>query len=129
MGMEYREWMGDDYETADEILDDVMRGGNFGRKDFQRAYEGLFMCDRDKGNLERGRVLQLFSSLNTIIDTKWTAAKKFPLLYPIGWVYFSTKYFFKLLLKKKHLNIFAAYKKSGQRKKKYKKLRVFEPEK
>ena len=129
MGMEHRAWMGDDYETADEILSDILIGGNFGKKDFRRAYEGLFTCDRDKGNLRRGRIFQLFSSMNSIIDTKWSAAKKFPLLYPVGWLFFSAKYFFKLLFKKKRLNIFAAYKKSGQRIKKYSKLRVFEPEK
>ena len=33
MGMPYRDWMGDDYETAEVLLEDIIYGGNCGRKD------------------------------------------------------------------------------------------------
>ena len=128
MGMPHKDWMGDDYETADELLEDILSGGNFGRKDKQRSYEGMFIADRDTGDMSRGRLIQIFSSLNNIVDSHWRAAKKCPLLYPIGWVYFSLRYLIRVLLGKRKMNLVDTYQKSGQRREKYEKLRVFKPE-
>lgn len=128
MGMPHKDWMGDDYETADELLEDILSGGNFGRKDKQRSYEGMFIADRDTGDMSRGRLIQIFSSLNNIVDSHWRAAKKCPVLYPIGWAYFSLRYLMRVLLGKRKMNLVDTYQKSGQRRKKYKKLRVFQPE-
>jgi hypothetical protein len=128
MGMPHKDWMGDDYETADELLEDILSGGNFGRKDKQRSYEGMFIADRDTGDMSRGRLIQIFSSLNNIVDSHWRAAKKCPVLYPIGWAYFSLRYLIRVLLGKRKMNLVDTYQKSGQRRKKYEKLRVFQPE-
>lgn len=128
MGMEHRTWMGDDYETADELLEDILSGGNFGKKDENRKYEGLLICDRDGANFQKSRFTVLLHSLNRIVDIHWRAAKKFPLLYPIGWVFFSTRYLIRVLLGKRTLHPIDNYKKSGERKKKYAKIRLFEPE-
>ena len=128
MGMPHKDWMGDDYETADELLEDILSGGNFGRKDKQRSYEGMFIADRDTGDMSRGRLIQIFSSLNNIVDSHWRAAKTCPLLYPIGWVYFSLRYLIRVLLGKRKMNLVNIYQKSGQRREKYEKLRVFKPE-
>jgi hypothetical protein len=128
MGMPYKEWMGNDYETADELLEDIVYGGNFGRKDKQRSYEGMFIADRDTGDMSKGRLIQIFSSLNDIVDSRWRVAKKCPLLYPIGWAYFSLRYLIRVLLGKRKMNLLDTYQKSGHRREKYAKFRVFEPE-
>lgn len=128
LGMTHREWMGDDYDTAEELLLDIMRGGNFGRKDRRRVYEGMFICDRDAGNVKRGRLGILISSMNRAVDYKWRSAKSFPLLYPIGWIYFFVRYLFRVIIGKRKINLIDNYRKSGERKKKYAKLKVFDPE-
>lgn len=128
LGMPYQEWMGDDKETATELMMDILAGGNFGRKDRQRAYEGLFISDHGKDGVKTNRLIQVFKSLNRIVDSHWKAAKKFPLLYPFGWAYFSLRYLIRVLLGKRKLNLVDTYVKSGERKELYKKLNLFEPE-
>lgn len=128
MGMEYKEWMGEDFDTADEILEDIIVGGNFGKKDRQRVYEGLFISSRTSGEMKKGRLYQIFGSLNGIVDLKWRLAKKIWLLYPIGWVYFSIRYLVRVISGKRKLNLIDTYRKSGKRKKKYSKVKIFDPE-
>lgn len=129
LGIAHREWMGEDYDTADELLLDIMYGGNFGRKDRRRVYEGMLICDRGAGNVQSGRFSILVSSMNRMVNYNWRSAKKFPILYPIGWAYFSLRYLFRVITGKRKLNLIDNYRKSGERKDKYAKLRVFEPEK
>lgn len=128
MNMQYKAWMGDDYETADELLEDIIYGGNFGRKDRQRSYEGMFIYDKNSNDTDRGPLYQIFKSLNKIVDYNWKSAKKIPLLYPIGWVYFSMRYLIRVMLGKRKMNLVDTYQKSGQRKEMYSKLKSFEPE-
>lgn len=128
MGMPYKEWMGNDYETADALLEDIIYGGNFGRKDKQRSYEGLFIYDKNSGDIDKGRLSQLFKSMNAIVDYNWKSAKKIPLLYPVGWVYFSLRYLIRVLLGKRKMNLVDTYQKSGKRREIYSKIRSFEPE-
>ena len=67
-------------------------------------------------------------SLNQIVADNWKLAAKIPLLYPIGWVYFSIRYLIRVILGKRKLNLVDTYVKSGERKELYKKLNLFEPE-
>ena len=128
LGMAHKEWMGDDYGTAEELLLDIICGGNFGKKDRSRVYEGMFVCDRDAGNVKSSRLKILMSSMNHIVEQNWRAAKKLPLLYPIGWAYFSGRYLLRVLMGKRKFNPIDNYRKSGERKEKYARLKVFEPE-
>lgn len=128
MGMAHKDWMGNDYNTADELLEDIIDGGNFGRKDRQRTYEGLFIYDSNTGDIKKGRLRQIFSSLNNIVNYYWKSAKKFPLLYPVGWAYFSMRYLIRVMQGKRKMNLIDTYQKSGKRKEKYSKIKVFEPE-
>lgn len=129
MGMEHKAWMGDDYSTAEELLSDILYGGNFGRKDKQRSYEGLFIFDKNEGDIKKGRISIMFKSLNRMVDGNWKSAKKFVLLYPVGWVYFSLRYILRVIMGKRKMNLVGTYQKSGQRRNLYSKIRCFEPEK
>ena len=128
LGVTYQEWMGNDRETAKALLLDILSGGNFGRKDKQRAYEGFFISNHGKDGVKTNRIIQVFKSLNQLVDNYWKAAAKFPLLYPIGWIYFSIRYLIRVILGKRKLNLVDTYVKSGERKELYKKLNLFEPE-
>lgn len=128
MGMPYRSWMGDDRGTAAELMADILAGGNFGRKDGQRAYEGLLISDRGKNGVHTNRFVQIIISLNNLTRNYWKIVDKLPILYPVGWVYFSVRYLVRLLLGKRKLNVSDALKQSERRRAFYAKLRLFEPE-
>jgi len=128
MGMPYREWMGDDRDTARELLADILEGGNFGRKDRQRAYEGFFISDGASDGRKNNRIIQAFKSLNRLVDSYWKGAKKFPLLYPVGWIWFSLRFLFRLVTGKRKVAVFDAYSESKKRQELYEKLNILKPE-
>lgn len=128
IGMPYKKWMGDEHTLARELISDILLGGNFGRKDKQRKYEGMFISDRGKNGMDTNRFVQAFRSLNRIVRSYWKIVERIPLLYPIGWLYFSFRYLFRLITGKRKLDIANTYKQSGKRKEFYKQLRIFEPE-
>ena len=128
MGMPYKSWMGDDAETADELLMDILSGGNFGRKDKQRGYESA-LISRDIGNMENNRLNNLFKWSLRVVDSHWSVAKKLPFLYPFGWIIFGTRFFVRWLFGKRHLDVVSAYKKGKDRGDLYERMSVFTPEK
>ena len=128
MGMPYRAWMGEDRDTAQALLEDILSGGNFGRKSRQRGYESFFVSDNAMGGVKRNRVLQAIRSVNCVVDSHWRAARKFPLLYPIGWVYFSIRFLIKRLQGKRNVAIMEAYVTSRKRKALYERLHLLNPE-
>ena len=131
MGMPYRAWMGEDRDTARELLSDILAGGNFGRKDRQRAYEGFFIAEDGTAEARSNGFgfAQAFRSLNRLIENHWPAAKKCFLLYPIGWVFFPCRYMIRRLLGKRKVSILKSYRDSKKRKDLYQKLRLLKPEK
>lgn len=128
MGMPYCEWMGEDHNTAKELLLDILKSGNFGRKDRQRAYEGFFISDGAADACKNNRIIQAFKSLNGLVDSYWKGAEKFPLLYPIGWMYFSVRFLVRLVLGKRKVDVFDAYSESKKRQELYEKLNILKPE-
>ncbi len=128
LGMPYKAWMGDDNDTADALMKDILYGGNFGRKDKQRVYEGMFISGAKTPNVKENRLKNVFSSLNSIVDSHWNFAKKCPIVYPFGWIYFSLKFLFRVMLGKRKMNIVDTYKKSNARADVYESLNLFIPE-
>ena len=128
LGMARREWMGDDFELANALLADILEGGNFGRKDKQRTYEGLFISDNVTAGTSQNRLVQIVHSMNRMVDYKWKAAKKMPLLYPVGWIWLSVRFLCRVIAGKRRLNLANTLKKSNQRKALYNSLALFKPE-
>ena len=128
LGMPYREWMGEDRQTARALFEDILIGGNFGSKDRQRIYEGYFISDSRRTTVKRNRILQAVSSVNDLVDRYWSLPQRFPILYPFGWIYFSLRFFFRCLTGKRKTNVLLAYSESKKRKELYESLRLFTPE-
>ena len=126
MGLPRQAWMGEDDVLAEELLQDILAGGNFGRKDHARPYEGMLISNRGKDGVGKNRIVQGFSSLNRIVRSQWPVTAKCPLLYPIGWIYFPLRYFFRVLTgKRKSLNALQAYENSGKRQELYSRLQLY----
>ena len=129
LGMSYKDWMGNDYATADALIEDIARGGNFGKREKDRGFEVLFISDRNTSYSKQPRFIRAIRSMNILIRQRWKAAKKCPLLYPIGWVYFSMRFFYKKLTGRHKVKLMDSYKKSGKRIQLYQSLDLFKPEK
>ncbi len=129
LGMPHKEWMGEDYATADALIEDVVLGGNFGRRQKGRSLELLFVSRFKSADSKKNRITHAFSYMNAIIRHNWKAAKRCPLLYPVGWVYFSMRFLVKRIVRGSHINIIKSYKQSEKRIELYNSLNLFEPEK
>ncbi len=129
LGAPCRDWMGEDSDLADALMADIVAGGNFGRKDHNRSYEGMLISNRGKDGVKKGRIRQGFASMNRIVRGFWPIAAKLPLLYPFGWIFFTLRYLVRVLLgKRKAPSAIRTIENSGKRKELYGRLRLYEIE-
>ena len=126
-GMPYKAWMGDDYDTAAALAEDIYTAGNFGRREKNRDFESVFVLD-GKSAKNKSALARAFATANTIVLRHWSSAKKYPILYPIGWVYFSLRFLFNRLTGKHDVNLAKSYQKGKKRTELYNSLKIFETE-
>ena len=127
-GMPHKAWMGEDYEIASALADDITSGGNFGRREKNRSFEGVFIADYKETGRSKNGIARAFATANGIVRKRWRAARWCPLLYPIGWVYFTLRFIFNRMTGKNDANVIKSYKKSGKRIKVYEDLKFFKSE-
>jgi hypothetical protein len=127
-------WMPDSEEDeaiAYSMLMDVFAGGNFGYKDKDRQYEGMFISDRGKSGVKGNRISDGFRSLNSIAGKKWPLCKKIPILLPIGWMIAVLGFFKRNHERKKKgggVHVQEVYKKSLHRRNIYESLEIYDSE-
>jgi hypothetical protein len=128
-GMPHKPWMGEDYEIAGALAEDICTGGNFGTREKNRSFEGVFIPNDRKTGKPQNVIFRAFHMANKVVRGHWKAAKKCPLLYPVGWVYFSIRFLFNRLTGRHDVRLIEAYRKSEKRIELYESLRLFMPEK
>ena len=125
-----REGKGDE-QAAAALMEDILAGGNFGNKDRQRAYEGMFISDRGKNGVGDRRLRMAFQSLNRITFAKYPIFRKIPVLLPVGWIMAFVGYLFrnhKRNSQGSQSHVLSAYRKSAPRIRLYQSLGIYEPE-
>ena len=128
-GIEKKVWMGEEYELAQELLLDVLAGGNGGSKDSQRLYEGMFINDSRKLGFRKGRVRQVLESASQIAYGNWPFMRRYKIFLPIGWLMLYIRRSYRVLTgQREKINYMEAYKNSSGRKELYQQLHVFEKE-
>ena len=134
LGLPAQNWMTEsalDRELARSLMADILAGGNFGAKDRQRAYEGMFISNRGKNGVKNNRISQGFQALTRITHTKYPATQKFPVLLPFGWVGSFGGYLIrtrKRNQKGQDIHTLSAFQKSARRIELYRQLGLYEPE-
>lgn len=126
IGLPWQNWMGEEEILAEAMFRDIFSGGNFGAKDEQRAYEGLFISSRGQNSVKHTRFIQAILSINQNIYINWPAVKTMKFLLPVGWVYFPIRKVYRVYTKKGKIDWLSAYYKSAKRKKLYQQLKLFE---
>lgn len=84
------------------IILDIFTGGNFGRKQEGRVYETYLISSRGKDGVGKHSLIsQLVISINEMIRTNWPRTKRYPILIPIGWIYYGGRYAIRILTGKR----------------------------
>ena len=111
----------------DGVIDDIISGGNFGKKDMNRYREIKYISNRGERTVDnKGIVAQAVSTMNKKVydDYKWISRKK--VFLPVGWVAEGGKYAALLLSgKRKNKDTSAMLREAGKRKSIYGQMELF----
>ncbi len=119
------DWAKDeDEDLCAELLSDMFIGGNFGRKDNERARSGALIAQ--KGEKKRGPIATLAYSLHKSILLRYPIVKKVWILYPFVYVWKVIRNLFLMMIGKR-VSIRKMKPEAQKRQKIYEKLQVFEP--
>ncbi len=123
LGIPCPDWAKDGEEDlASALLEDVFLGGNFGRKDNQRARSGQLIVKGD--TKKRNAIVTLAVSLHKAVVLRYPIVKKIWLFYPFIYGYKVVKNLFQMLTGKK-VSISKMAPHAEKRQELYDKLEVF----
>ena len=131
LGIDEKEWAHNeqiDEAQLENVITDILSGGNFGKKDLNRYREIKYISNRGESTVDKKHiVLQAFDTLNHKVysDYKWIEKRK--LLLPIGWVAEGGKYAGLLISgQRKSKNTSVMLREAAKRKDIYSKMNLFE---
>ena len=130
LGAEERSWAVADEEIVDLLMEDILSGGNFGKKDNNRSTQTMLISDRGKDGVGKTSMInQALKSANGVVYHNWPAARKNKLLLPIGWVYFGTRRVFRELTgKRKKTDVKKLVNGALERRELYSRFHLYEAE-
>lgn len=131
LGADEKEFARDaDPETAAGLIEDMLEGGNFGGKDESRRGQAVFITTGKEKSVDRNGIFkQYVKAKNETIREKWPAAKKCPLLLPIGWVSVAVTHVFGVITgKRKRTFTKKIMDGAAARKELYSRLKMYERE-
>lgn len=99
LGCPARSWTGkEEPDLTAAMIRDIFDGGNFGNKEENRKQEVYLISNRGKDGVGKHSILwQLAASMNEIVRTHMPAARKFPVLLPLGWVFYGGRYCIRMM--------------------------------
>ena len=112
-----------DESLCEGLLADIFLGGNFGRKNNERARSGMLLAK--KGEKKRGAIATLAISLHKAVLLRYPIVKKVWILYPFIYVWKVIKNLFQMLIGKK-VSIGKMLPEAKKRQELYDKLEVFQ---
>ena len=88
------DWAKDaDENLCEDIIVDILTGGNFGVKDKTRSKSAMLISEAGKGGTKHGALYNLSHAMHRAV-ARQKCVKKFPPLYPIMYVYRSLRFLF-----------------------------------
>ena len=111
----------------DELMLDILNGGNFGKKDMNRYREIKYISNRGEHTVDdKSIATQAVSTLNKKIYSKHKIIKKYKILLPVGWAAEIGKYASLLLTgRRKSENTSSMLKEAATRKSIYQSMELF----
>lgn len=86
LGLPEREFAkGVDKNLLNDMIEDVIKGGNFGKKDKDRYHGSMLVADKNSEG--EGVAKSFFKTLNRRVRYRMPITEKQPILMPIGWIY------------------------------------------
>lgn len=130
LGADERAWAAANETVVDGLIEDILVGGNFGKKDNERSNQAYIISSRGKNGIGKTGILkQAILSLNQVVYTRWTFAKKWKIVLPFGWVFFGVRQAIKIMKgERKKVHFGKMIEGAKQRRELYKQFHLYEPE-
>lgn len=130
LGADEKLWAIAEEDVVDAIMEDILTGGNFGKKDSDRALQTMLISDRGKDGVGKtSMVSEFLKSGNGVVYHNWPESKKNKLLLPFGWVYFGTRRIFREMTgKRQKTNVRKLVGGAAERRSLYEQLHLYETE-
>ena len=111
-------------------MEDILTGGNFGRKDKSRSTQTMLISDRGKNGVGRTSMVSQFTkAANGIVCQHWPAPRKNKLLLPAGWVNFGGRRIIREMTGKRNkTDIKHLVDSASERRSLYMKMHLYEEE-
>ncbi len=110
------------------LMEDVLIGGNFGKKDRQRSRSGMMITYTGSNNTTHSRFYYLFRTLTNAIQATHPSVNSFPILYPVFAIKVIIQYTLKVA-RGERLPIGELANTANERRSVYHKLHIFEVKK
>jgi hypothetical protein len=128
--IEHKEWIESaelDDDLLEDVITDILNGGNFGKKDLNRYREIKYISNRNERTVDSKSVLlQAFDAVNKKACDDFRFIGKHRLLLPIGWLAEGGKYFGLLVTgKRKSKGTSKMLKEAAKRKNIYSTMELF----
>lgn len=114
-----------DEELCHDVMNDVLTGGNFGRKDRFRSKSGIMIIERSRNGKKHSKLVNLFLIIHHGIPKRYPIVKKIPILYPVFDGYRILLYLIRML-KGERASIIKLLPEANKRKSVYDRLHLFE---
>ena len=133
LGIAHRAWAQNPGVTdahLEDVMDDILKGGNFGYKDRNRYREIKYIANRGTSTVDDKNVLaQVFGTLNEKTRGDYPWANRHRALLPIGWLAEGGRYAGLLISgKRKSEATYDMLREAAKRKSIYSQMRLFEEE-
>ena len=116
-----------DEKLCDDLMQDILIGGNFGRKDIARSKSGIMISYHGKSGTQCGRISNLFWTLHHSTSVRYPIVKKCVLLYPFLYAWRVILYTGRMVTGKRK-SILKMAPLAKQRRSVYERLHLFEIE-
>lgn len=114
-----------DDDICEEIMVDIFRSGNLGKKNEQYTKSALLVSQSSDGKENKSNLTILFEKLDSAVKSHWPWLRKWKILLPLAYVYFALKYYGKVLSGNRPA-ISSLMPEANRRREVYDKLKIFE---
>ena len=115
-------------DLCDAVMQDILIGGNFGRKNMTRSLSGRMISQHGKEGTRHGSVYNLWHTLNHAVALKHPIVHKIPPLYLIYDTGIAFRWCYRVMTGKRR-SMIGSSKYVAERKSVYAQLKIFEIEK
>lgn len=128
LGAPYRKWMGKiDKKLCADLMEDILSGGNFGRKDATRQSSSLMISNAGKDGVRRSKLYYLWRTFHNSVGELYPICKKCGIFYLVFYPLRCIRYLFRILTGKRE-SLIKAIPQANQRRTLYGQLHIFEVE-